>query len=439
MQEFNFEAIDSKCVKYIDGIEPEASCDKKILKRTNRQIEKLEKIFNNALSQAESLKTIRKYQFSSSCPIEKQIFFYYCQHLEWKKKRIEELFYTELANVSSQLTTFMKQSRDSKLLPNVRVQELKKDYNLLHDNNPKIKRINMKLEKLVGWEQKRLQFMCVFNANEFREALLKNEQKIDEKTFYLPECEIDDMIYTYVRPYISIIDGYCVRAISKKKARLIDFSEMEKFVQARIDELDAQTENQYYIIRNALLRICFDRFYIFYGQEFSRKDDGKFHQNCQVVLKSTPKQLYMSLKLLTPEMADQTIDEIINENQFLIDAIDLLEQLNFYRSPPDILQCIFLCLKNCEIFVRGNTIGSRKYSVIQTQMSFDEFFPLFFSVYSKLPLPNSQKVKWLLESMYGLKMAIPFDFAKLMFTSTVDFLSDFSFEKLKPEASQIDQ
>jgi hypothetical protein len=71
-----------------------------------------------------------------------------------------------------------------------------------------------------------------------------------------------------------------------------------------------------------------------------------------------------------------------------------------------------------------------KLAGVTSQIAFDDFFPMFCLIFSLSPPINAVEISDLLSKLTGAVLSPAFDFAKLFFTSTVQYLENVNLAEL---------
>jgi hypothetical protein len=109
--------------------------------------------------------------------------------------------------------------------------------------------------------------------------------------------------------------------------------------------------------------------------------------------------------------------------------------LHFMTNPVDIIASVFIVLKAGEEFVKQNHLENRfgpyvsmfdrnKVANVSQQLSFDDFFPMFCLIFALACPVNGAAISDLISRLTGMALSPAFDFAKLFFTSALQYVKN---------------
>ena len=263
-----------------------------------------------------------------------------------------------------------------------------------------------------------------------RAAMKESAAKVDVSTEFSAHGVYDDFLFCFVQSrqdFLDEIDELVKDVISQGGKQLADFRKVEGLVAKMVKSLKPIAQKDIFVVRCGIVRIFFDRLYVLSG-DYLRTEamNGQFSASCEILRCMTPRQMNVSDYLLTPEVMDQPFDKTVENEELLRNAIKDIAVIQFYTNPLDVMACVLRTLKAIEKFVRSSTSAqgseSRVYDVA-SQMSFDDFFPLFCFVFAADPPVNAHDVARLLSSAVGLITSSAMEFAKLFFTSAVEYIA----------------
>jgi len=262
---------------------------------------------------------------------------------------------------------------------------------------------------------------------------------------YTPLCPFDDTFSLFLLAHynqtISHIVEECIAEREIKLGSVNDFYKQLK------EELQIHEKNQAILLRCSLFRFIFDQMYDRIYTQFYPVFNGstKYLCSCRIAKYSTPRQLKVSENLIKNSHYDEPMMAIAKNSQDLINAISDLRIVQFFNNPLDICYCIFKTMKSIEKFVFNSTL-EEKYgqfvSMFQmnkssgSTMSFDDFFSIFWPIFAVDPPIGSPSISIFLNSISGLTFSSTFQFARLLFCSTVEYTQQidekefYSLEKL---------
>ena len=261
-------------------------------------------------------------------------------------------------------------------------------------------------------------------------AMKESASRADVSTEFSVYGVYDDFMFCYVysrQDFLAEIDELVKDIISQGTKQLTDFRRVEGLVANMVKSLKPMDQKDVFVVRCGIVRIFFDRLYIL-SSDYLRTQavDTKFVAACEKLREMTPSQMSVGEYLLPPEIMNTPFSKITEKEDVLLKAINDIRMIQFYTNPLDVMACVLRTLKAVERFVREKSPelgdGQRAYD-IASQMSFDDFFPLFCLVFAVDPPVNSHDVAHLLSSAVGLITSAAMEFAKLFLTSSVDYMA----------------
>ena len=207
--------------------------------------------------------------------------------------------------------------------------------------------------------------------------------------------------------------------------------------------LNVKNRNQKIVLKNALMRIFFDRFYILYPDIINENNSNSYNfgNTCNSLRWSTPKAIDINPNLMKPEYMDKPFISIVHSSEVLQEASKELQMLEFFTNPIDIFIHTFSALKVVDNFVKASTFEKRVGKFItmfdksliiseKAQMSFDDIFLLFCLIFTVYPPSNSKKLSTFLSKMSGISFEPPLEYAKLFLVSTIQYIENYKVSEL---------
>ena len=192
-------------------------------------------------------------------------------------------------------------------------------------------------------------------------------------------------------------------------------------------------QNEVMVLRVSASRFFFDRFYLLNSNIYNYQPElSTFLQNCALFSKKTPHEYFVPEKYVRDGEYDLSFAEIVKNNQILHSYLEELLLVSFYTYPADILQCVYTAIKFIEKYAKtailerkyGNNIDwtSEEAAEATSDLAFDDFFPIFCGFFSVSPPLNSLALFHLFSMIEKLVIPTSFDFAKIVFLSSIDHL-----------------
>jgi hypothetical protein len=135
-------------------------------------------------------------------------------------------------------------------------------------------------------------------------------------------------------------------------------------------------------------------------------------------------------KMVPLEMMDIPFATLVDQNPLLKAAVEKLDVLVFFTNPIDIMAHIFLALKKLEEFASLSAADRETDG-----LAFDDFFPLFCLVLAMAWPGNARAIADGLAKSTGLLISSSLDFAKLFFTSAIEYIAKVNLDDFEPKPS----
>ena len=227
---------------------------------------------------------------------------------------------------------------------------------------------------------------------------------------------------------------------TQKNEQIINSTFFQNFINQQSDFFDLSTREERIVVDCAITRLLFDLYYsrfptLIFPYKSENELDPKFaedelliQKNCELLRVLSPKKLQTRPDLFPPDLYDKSFLEIHKISSEIRETVRVISSLCFYINPLDILAETFHALKHVENFVLSNSESKESHS-----MSFDDFFGIFFPVFSIEPPGNCSIMLAFMEIFGKLNYSMPFQFAYAILTSTISFIRDFDESKLSAE------
>ena len=221
---------------------------------------------------------------------------------------------------------------------------------------------------------------------------------------------------------------------------VVDMKFFHNFINQQIDFFELTKKEEKIVVECAVTRMIFDLYYIKYPtflipftkeselDEKYHKTDLKILKNCMRIREMSPKQLQAREDLFPPDQYVIPFTEICQQSIHIKESVKHISTLSFYVNPLDIVAASFHALKSVE-----NYVLSQSKTTDASNMSFDDFFGLFFPVFAIDPPPNCSILLEFIDMFGKMNYSMPFQFAYAILTSTISFIRDFDESKLSSD------
>jgi hypothetical protein len=235
-----------------------------------------------------------------------------------------------------------------------------------------------------------------------------------------------------------------VREIDVKKSpKSINFAGISDLISTCAHALRPKLQTELFVLKDGVYRVFFDRFYLLHPSildEITETTLDMSHR-CEQLKWMTPREATIPEQLILPSMADIPFVNLVAQSPDLQKAVDFIAMIPFLTNPIDIMGHIFLSMKHAEDFIKQNvvqnkfgqgaTVPDEGGPSVVGQMSFDEFFPVFCLVFAYACPSNACPVMGLLCKLGGIPVTPSFDFAKLLFTSAIEYFQSLDMGELR--------
>jgi hypothetical protein len=278
----------------------------------------------------------------------------------------------------------------------------------------------------------------VIPMEHLKQAMRESSEKVIAAIEFVPHGFFDDFLSFFVRSndqiHIELFDQIAAQIAHKSRSNSIDFSSLKEIVKSLVQLLRPAQQKEVIVVKTAVYRLFFDRFYLL-CPEFvgGTRQEKSFERVCQQMRWFTPRTMGVPEKMMRPEMLDISFVRLVAQNPLLHRAVQEFDFIAFLTNPIDIIEHVFNALKDIEEFARENSLARRfgqfvsmfdhgKLSTDAEKLSFDDFFPLFCLVFSMAWPTNARAIAEGLSKSVGLVTSSSLDFAKLFFTSVVEYV-----------------
>jgi hypothetical protein len=275
-------------------------------------------------------------------------------------------------------------------------------------------------------------------VDHLKHAMRESSEKVIEAIEFGPHGFFDDFVSFFVRSNdqinLQLFDSIAAQIAQKRRSKSLDFSPLKDLVAKLAQLLRPTHQKEVIVIKTAIYRIFFDRFYLVYPEFVGgTRQEKSFERVCQRMRWFTPRTMAVPEKMMRPDMLDVPFVRLVAQNPLLQAAVREFDFIAFLNSPIDIMEHVFSALKNIEEFSRENSLARRfgqfvsmfdqgKVSTDAEKLSFDDFFPLVCLVFSMGWPANARAIAEGLSKSAGLVTSASLDFAKLFFTSVVEYI-----------------
>jgi hypothetical protein len=345
-----------------------------------------------------------------------------------KFRHLCSIYFTDAANLVAHVMATMVSRRHDGLSVLCSVEQLHAYFLSGYDKDMPIKAATDKLRSLRAFiehygDSPRFPELPV---DHLRAILKESVSAVSESIEFSPFGFFDTFFSYFVRGHTELSLARfeaCARSVweSASPSGAINCSVLSQLILDCVQLIKPRDQMEVMVIKHAVYRVFFDELFLIAPALFESTDD-QMADSGRRLLRLTPRQLSISEKLVQSDTFDVPFGTIIESSRHLKHGIANCELTMFLINPVDIMVYVFNSLKSVEEFVRENCPVAETGTDIAAQLAFDDVFPFFCGMFAAACPLNARAIGDLLSRANGFDVASALDFAKLIFTSAVEYV-----------------
>jgi hypothetical protein len=439
--------VDPELYPYIEILPPDTKIGEEALKNSDKTINTVNEIFDQCIKKSEEhrekLFSFNPTDLSGMRPQVK----YATRKMEKIQRKIvsfSENYFIKMAGKISRLAHFLMECKVNNCPADVYPDELRQYIRTSHDEDSTNVRCRKRLSILDNYANRLSRAPMVPHIpNEQIIAVAKElSGTVDPVTLYSVPSFLDDFIFYYISAH-NLEESFeaLVKEVSVNP-KFINMRQFQPFVNKFVAKFGVLEKNEKMVIRVAVSRFFFEMFFKSNSKLYIEQPDiDKFLSNCSRMSDMSPKVLLIDKKFVRDCDFEKPFKTIVEENHELQTALENLIIATFYSYPVDILQCVYSSMKCTEEYVKKAYLErecggidkidweSETARMASSDLAFDDFFPIFSAVFSVGPMANALAIQHLLDMIEKLVIPTTFDFAKVVYMTTVSHISSFDFSQ----------
>ena len=438
-----FDPIEIEYSQFVEFVSPETERGKKILNSMDEIISKTHILFQKFVHMSEE----HKNSLFSFKPISDKDLYPKAKYAQIKMKKLQnkffecsEKFYMRAATNISRISHFLAEAQINSCPVYVYNDEIEEHVQHLYDNDVYLNTLQNKIASLDNYAN-RVGHSPVYPnipVQQINAVAKEVSNTVNPETLHSSPTVLDDFIFYYIQT--NNLDGKFEDLMKEVTVneRFINMKLFSPFIMNLVKQnFGDNGTNEVMVLRVAVARYFFERFYLHIWQIYTKQPDLDFFiKNCMIMSQKTPSECRIPKRLIRDCDKDLTNYEIVKNNIVLQKLLEDLLLASFYTYPADILQCIYSAMKNAETYTK-TAILERKYgddidwttdeaAEAANDMAFDEFFPLFTGFFSVSPPSNALALYHFFNMIEKLVVPSTFDYAKVVFMTSIDHLLHFN-------------
>lgn len=436
--------IDPEYYPYIEIMPPDTKRAEEVLEKVDEQVEIINAFFDQCVKESEKHRD-KLFSFNPTdlSGLRPQV-RYATRKMEKIQRKLvsfSEKYFIKTAGKLSRLAHFLIECKVKNCPAYVYVKDLRRHVREMHDNDAMNVKCRKRIAILDNYANKLSKAPMVPNIpNEQIVAVARElSSTVDPVTLHSEPSFLDDFIFFYISANNLESDFDTLVQKVSLNPKFINMRPFQPFVNKFIMKFGELEKNEKMVLRVAVSRFFFERFFKTNSKLYIEQPNiDKFLANCNIMNQMSPKQLFIDKKFVRDCDFEKSFKQIVAENEELQTALVHLIIATFYTYPADILQCVYSAMKCTEEYVKKAYLErefggidkidwkSEKAVHASSDLAFDDFFPIFSAVFSVEPMANCIAIQHLLEMIEKLVIPTTFDFAKVVFMTTVSNISNFT-------------
>lgn len=427
---FQFDPVSTECADFFHLIPPNCPNSSNILKNYDKIIKEIEHQYNTIFA-AKKSKAIEVPAIHTNLPTVKYCRYKLAKFIQ-KEQSVKRNLQEKAKTLSDEAISFLLQCKQSQLTVSFQMKEFA-EY-LAHNflTSKEINKIDLQIQYLLSYIQRHNMYQSKqINENTLLTQLKNEIIKQSESPIYdgyYASYEFDERVYQLFSYKIHTLVNESICQFQTE--HFFHFESINSYTLKILNDLNFKPYKSQYgsFLLNSITRNFFNVLYLKMPQFLFEPSLPSFFDHCNIVQMATPKQLSIPSKLIRQEDMTLTINLLAEQNIHLKMAVNSFYSMQFSSNPLDIVHAIHTCVKKCEAYLIDNSIlkvydsPKKSKKLNSDEMSFDDFFPLFYSVMAVNPAPNAVQIKDFFDMSTGINYPSEFEFSKVLYTSSVELL-----------------
>ena len=354
----------------------------------------------------------------------------YCHLLflkfQTKLNKIKENFYQKQANIASKLYLFVTKFNESNHKCIIDTDLYSKNVSHLFALNNEILKILKKICILESYLSKKIvQLPSPISLEILSNSLIETSINVDKSIEYSPYGLFDRLFFEFIE-FNNTTQRFTLSANIIKEDQT-NLKECEHLFKSFSMLLNPNNSKQKFTLYSSIIRIIYDQISIQYLENYFKISiEEIFYIKCYKLSQFTSIEFNINSNLIKFEDFTLPFNILILKYEDLLNSTKNIFGISFLNNPLDMIYEIFKSVKLIDQFVLKNLMEiTQNFNQNSTMMSFDDIFSIFLAIFVQNPPINCLNISKHFITIKNLTLSSAFDFAKLLFNSTIDYINNY--------------
>lgn len=271
---------------------------------------------------------------------------------------------------------------------------------------------------LVNIPQKKYQEVQVDKISELMDQYQSKSDIISE---YAPYTEFDDAFAEFVLSHNMhhVIDRVVNKTFNKDGLKIHgNFQGILHIINSFFKVFQPDNVEKQILLRTAVIRVIFERIHMQF--HYLDKVDQELNNKIMNLAQETPIQFDVPSHFFPQEIMDKPIIEGVRNFEPLKELIDLIEGMQFYINPFDLLyQLVMFSTKVDEYIKKHNMCHEEKIT-----LAFDDFFSILIVFISVSGIENIAGIRFFTEMISDIGLAPIFSYVTTSISAALEYIEN---------------
>lgn len=342
-------------------------------------------------------------------------------------------YYLKIFNYSSQLMGLLNICKQNKLHATCDLNSFKRYAFETQYEASGVENLKIKIKQVTDLHDRLIKESYIYSPQYVKPKTLRYGidqfvEKCEIKIEYLPETQLDNMLFNYLKsPYNDICFDSVIHDVSN-----YNYKSFNEALISISRKLQLSTQPQFYSLKSVLLRYVHDLAYPLVSNKFD-EFSNHFVSQCMIISSYSPKSLGLSNFLFGESEMTTSLSALHSQLPSIRKISQRLSMIQFLSCPLEILAVVARSLEMMKTVVKEGEASRRlgRFAAMAEGLdgrwellTFDDCFALFYALLALDPPGNAPAVARVL-GMADFGLCANLKYARDIFIAAVKHISEF--------------